>query len=82
VKKVIKYYCYYYYYYYYYYYDHFYYFIIMQATKGQPKNRAPGKTKRGQEQPSGNDANPGSSIVEGSMLGTTVAKFEQPGEME
>ncbi len=47
----------------------------MQATKGQPKNRAPGKTKRGQIEPS-DDANPGSGIVEGSMLRTTVAKIE------
>ncbi len=46
----------------------------MQATKGQAKESCC------QERPStagysGDDENPGSSIVEGSMLGTTAAKF-------
>ena len=47
----------------------------MQATKGQAKESCC-QERASRAGYSGDDENPGSSIVEGSMLVTTKAKFE------
>ena len=73
----------YYYYYYYYYCYYWYYYLLCRQLRGKSRENRAGLRSDQEEQLSGDDPDPGSSIVEGNRCyGQPRPSLEQPGEME